>query len=211
MITGRFFLQSARSLFPSIFVFLPSLLTVFSNQCVELLFLLAGENAVDFVLQYLADFGKLGARFFFILLHPFRKQVVLSSLAASLSLWLGWRIYGVWVGWLAGLLGATYGIFIYFSAEILGTVLVVLTSLLAIVLLVWADRRRSLGPWFLAGLALGLAALVRPTILVFGVLALLWAKGGRSWRGGWGRSLVLAGGLVLSEIALARVARRRLP
>jgi len=135
-------------------------------------------------------------------------QVVLGSLAASLALWVAWRIQGPWVGWLAGILVATYGLLIYFSAEILATTLVVVTALLALVLLIRADGRRGWLSWFLAGLGLGLSAVVRPTILVFGVLALLWAKGGGSWRTGWGRAGALALGVAVcvSPVTLANYA-----
>lgn len=124
-------------------------------------------------------------------------QVILSSVSAGLVLWLGWRVYGKWVGWLAGLLAAFYGLLIYFSAEILGTTLVVATALLTLVLLVRADTGRGRGPWFVAGLALGISAIVRPTILLFGFLALLWAKGWGPWRANWGRVAALALGVAV--------------
>ncbi|MCK4547475.1 MAG: tetratricopeptide repeat protein [Candidatus Eisenbacteria sp.] len=124
-------------------------------------------------------------------------QIILGSLAAGLVLTLGWKVYGRWVGWIGGMLAATYGVFIYFSAEILGTALVVLTSLLSLVLLVRAEEKGGWRSWLLAGFALGLSAIVRPTILIFGILSLLWAKGWGSWRSGWGRAAAVAVGIAV--------------
>ncbi len=124
-------------------------------------------------------------------------QIALASLSSGLALLLGWRIYGRAVGWVAGILAATYGVFIYFSVEILGTALVVATSLLSLVLLARAESGRGWGSWFLAGLAIGVSAVVRPTILIFGALAVLWAKGLGSRRCGWGRAAAVAVGIAV--------------
>jgi tetratricopeptide (TPR) repeat protein len=132
-------------------------------------------------------------------------QILLGSVAAGLVLCVGWRVFGRWAGWIAGLAAATYGTFIYFSAEILGTALAVCTGLLSLLLLLRADEGSGWRGWLLAGLALGLSAIVRPTILVFAGIAVLWAKGQGGWRNGWGRAAAVAVGIAVWVIPVTLV------
>jgi len=124
-------------------------------------------------------------------------QIVLASLSAGLALTLAWRVYGRAAGWVAGILAATFGTFIYFSTEILGTALVVFTSLASLLLLIRAESGGKRRSWFLAGLALGFSAIVRPTILLFGLFVLFWAKGRRTGLPGWGRAAAVAAGMLV--------------
>lgn len=102
-------------------------------------------------------------------------QALLGSLSCLLIYWLGLRVFGRFEGAAAGLMAATYWIFIYFDGELLLPVMELFLAVLAMGLLVEADRRGGWGWWLASGLALGACAITRPNILLFFPLAMAWA------------------------------------
>ena len=82
--------------------------------------------------------------------------------------------FGEQVGRIAGIMAALCGSLLYFEGELLAVPLEVFLNLLLLggLLLAWRrDRRRD---WVLAGLIAGLAALTRPTILLFIAAFCVW-------------------------------------
>ncbi|MFA5392893.1 MAG: glycosyltransferase family 39 protein [Candidatus Ratteibacteria bacterium] len=95
-------------------------------------------------------------------------QVLLDLLAAFLIFLIGKRLWNDWVGLIACVLYSCYRPFIYYSATLLSDSFVLFTNVLCLFLVYWTleypERKIR---WLLAGLSFGLAAIVKPTILLF--------------------------------------------
>ena len=102
-------------------------------------------------------------------------QMLLGLVGVLLAFMLGRRWFGSRVGLIFAAFMSVYWTFIYFEGELLEPVLLVPLSLLLVYELgLWTEKitfRRSL----LTGVILGLFALVRPNILLFAPVALVWA------------------------------------
>lgn len=125
-------------------------------------------------------------------------QVVMGALSCGLIFLIGRRVFGRGTGVVAGCVAATYWLFLYFEGELLITPLIVFLDLLFIWLLLRADESRSIGRYLLCGLVLGLSAIARPNILLFGLLACVWvivrnveSRDIASWRRAIVRSFLL--------------------
>ncbi len=101
-------------------------------------------------------------------------QAVLGSLTAAMVSLVGRRLAGGAVGAVAGILAALYAMSIHFDAEILRPSLVMFLSMLCLHLLLSAQTKGRAIKWAAAGLVLGLAAVARPTLLMFIPVALIW-------------------------------------
>jgi len=110
-------------------------------------------------------------------------QACLGLFDMLLAYWIAARVVGRWVGALYAFLVGFYWILIYFEGELLDPALnVFLLMCLTAVVLLWVERRRA-GWMILAGVLLGLGALVRPNMLIalpVGVAWLGWASGSRA-------------------------------
>ncbi len=108
-------------------------------------------------------------------LAPRVLQMLFGLLSAFLVFALGRRWYGQAAGLFAAALAASYWIFLFFEAEFMEPPLLILLLLLALMTAArWSEAftpRRAV----VAGLLLGLAALVRPNVLVLPPVFLLWA------------------------------------
>ncbi|MBW2699457.1 MAG: glycosyltransferase family 39 protein [Deltaproteobacteria bacterium] len=100
-------------------------------------------------------------------------QVILGTLSVGLTYELGRRLFGPATGLIAGLLAACYPMFIFTNALLLGVTLIVFLNLLMLILIASAMPRPSWWKWLAAGLLLGLSALLRGNILIFGPLAVI--------------------------------------
>ncbi|MBW1808730.1 MAG: glycosyltransferase family 39 protein [Deltaproteobacteria bacterium] len=94
-------------------------------------------------------------------------QVLLSSVSAGLIYYIGRRLFGPVTGLLAGLLAATYAMYIFFSSLILGATLIVFLNLMLLALIVSGLHVSKWWKWILAGLFLGLSACARGNVLLF--------------------------------------------
>ena len=94
------------------------------------------------------------------------------------------RAFGTATGLLASLFGASYWMWIYFDAELLLPVLEIPTSLLVILAGLRLAEHFCAARALQLGLAVGLAAIVRPNVLLFAPLLGLWILGWRQepWR-----------------------------
>lgn len=134
-------------------------------------------------------------------------QAGIGSLTCVLLYLAGRRVWSEAAGLFAGLLGALYVMFLYFDAELLINVLENFLFVALLLLLLVArdagrrEERRALPWWALAGLAGGLGAVARPTILAFLPAVGVWlALGGGGWRLIARRALVFAAGLSLAVL-----------
>jgi tetratricopeptide (TPR) repeat protein len=122
-------------------------------------------------------------------------QMGLGLLSALLAYWLGRAVLGRGAGLLAAMFLCTHWAFIYYEGELQEPGLLVLLALfIALVLHAWA-RRPAVWRAALAGLLLGVFALLRANILLFVPVALAWI-GWVLWRRGE-RRRVLASALGL--------------
>jgi len=101
-------------------------------------------------------------------------QFLLGAGSVVLIFLLGKRTFGRIAGIISGALAAVTGTLIYFEGELLIPALFLFLNLLLVFsLLAAADRPRP-RRWLLSGVLLGLAAIARPNVLVFGAAVLVW-------------------------------------
>lgn len=128
--------------------------------------------------------------------HPLVARF-LQSLLSGLGIWLAYRIgrrlFGDWVGLAAATLSAGYAYLIFFNAALMTQTFYILALLMAI------DRALALAHsasdvtsrasritnWLVLGLALGIGALARQTLLLFAPILLLWLAGTLRGRVRW--------------------------
>jgi tetratricopeptide (TPR) repeat protein len=101
-------------------------------------------------------------------------QAVLGAMTAGLVYALGERVGGRGVGMLAGVLAALYGPMVYFDGELLIETLYLPLVGGGLLLAVRALENDRLWTWSAAGLAMGLAAIARPNVLVLGPPLIAW-------------------------------------
>ncbi len=104
-------------------------------------------------------------------------QAVIGSLSALLTFLIGLRLFGLRVGVLAGLIVAACGTLILYDGQLLVPTLVIGLNLVSVYCLIRGLESARGGLFLLSGLALGLSAIARPTVLLFAVAVafmLLW-------------------------------------
>lgn len=116
----------------------------------------------------------------------------LSALAAPLTAMLARPIAGRGWAFVAGLFAALYAPAVFLGAELLPASTVLLLDLAVLLLLAAAERRGKTALFGAAGVALGLSALARPTILLFFLFLLV------RYRKAWRFAAAFAGGTLLA-------------
>lgn len=101
-------------------------------------------------------------------------QCVLGALTTGLVYLVGKRAFDRATGFLAAVAAASYWVLVYYDGELLIPTLFVPLTLLTLWLALGYSQRPSLRSALLTGLALGVAALARPNILLFAPLVALW-------------------------------------
>ena len=101
-------------------------------------------------------------------------QALLGTLSVLLVALVAKRAFDARTALVAALLAATYWVTIYFEGEFLLPVLEILLDLAAILLALRMDERRTAWSAVWAGLAFGLATIVRPNVLLFVPFLALW-------------------------------------
>ncbi len=93
-------------------------------------------------------------------------QTVVVAITPVLIALTAYHLFGLTVGFVAGIGAALHWTFVFFSAELLDTAVACLFyALLGYGLVAWDDRR--VGKWLACGVILGLGAITRPNILAF--------------------------------------------
>ncbi len=114
------------------------------------------------------------------LLAPRLVQAFVGAGSCALVYLLGARLFDRRTGLAAAAIAAVYAMLVYFDGELLLPVLEVPTCLVAVLCTArFADRPTGRAA-LLAGLALGIAAIVRPNVLLWGTVVGVWmlARGG---------------------------------
>jgi tetratricopeptide (TPR) repeat protein len=101
-------------------------------------------------------------------------QIIIGSLSCVLLFFLAKKLFNRTIGIVASGIACFYAPFIHFDAEFELPVLEVFLDLLLLSLLFRAGTKLKKRWWFLAGMVLGLSAVVRPNILIFAPFVLLW-------------------------------------
>jgi len=102
-------------------------------------------------------------------------QILLDLLAAFLIFLIGRRLWNDWVGLIACILYSFYRPFIYYSATLLSDSFILFTNVLCLFLVYWTlERPERKNRWLLAGLGFGLAAIAKPTVLLFLLFSFLF-------------------------------------
>jgi hypothetical protein len=112
-------------------------------------------------------------------------QLVLGSFQPLVLFFLARRLFqDDRVAVISGLLAALYGPFVFFQGAILRDWLLPMVEPFILLMILRALDRKSLGAWLVAGVVMGVAALVKETTLALSGLALLWTlfQFRTSWR-----------------------------
>ena len=100
--------------------------------------------------------------------------VIGSVLICILVYLLGRRLVSEAVGLVAAALTAVYGYFIYYNVALMTETFFIVFVLYALYLSLEIKEKPNIVRWVLLGLTLGLAALLRQTVLLFAPFLLLW-------------------------------------
>lgn len=101
-------------------------------------------------------------------------QAVIGTLSCLLIYLIGRSSFDKKTALTASAMAAVYGPFIFTDGNLISESLVIFTNLLVIVFLIEAHERDGLFWWYLPGLLLGISAIIRPNVLLFAPLAILW-------------------------------------
>jgi 4-amino-4-deoxy-L-arabinose transferase-like glycosyltransferase/predicted negative regulator of RcsB-dependent stress response len=114
------------------------------------------------------------------LLAPRIVQALLGTASCALVYALGARLFDRRTGLCAAAIASAYAMLVYFDGELLLPVLEVPTCTAAVLFAVRFGDRPTWRRAAIAGVALGVAAIVRPNILLWGIAVALWmlARGG---------------------------------
>ena len=128
-------------------------------------------------------------------------QILLSIASCWLIYRVADRVFGRPAALVALALSAVYGMSIYFTNELLVVTLIVFLDLLGLDLLLSAAAGGRRVVWAAAGVAFGLSAIARPTIIPFIAVAAVWIVV-VGWRSGKARSAFGAAALYVAGTAL---------
>lgn len=124
-----------------------------------------------FYAYFLALFVKVSS---FPVLSAYLLQFVLGILNCVLVFIIGSRLLNRFSGFVAALLCAWYGLFIFYEGLLVYTSLSIFLNSFFLLFLLYAKERLSSKNLFLSGLLLGLCTLTQANILVFGAAAVLF-------------------------------------
>ena len=123
--------------------------------------------------------------------HPLAARIVQGIVGGALICFLvyliGRRVAGEKTGLIAAGLAAFYGYFVYYNAALMTETFFIVLVLFSLYLSLELVEKPTVMKWILLGLALGIAALLRQTILLFAPFLFLWLffegrkKGVRWW------------------------------
>ncbi len=101
-------------------------------------------------------------------------QILMGSISCVLVYQLSRKMFNPRIGFLAGILACLYLPLVYYDGELLDTSLTVFLNLALLLLLLKAQKAPSARKFLLCGAVLGLSAIARPNILLFGIAVPFW-------------------------------------
>jgi Flp pilus assembly protein TadD/4-amino-4-deoxy-L-arabinose transferase-like glycosyltransferase len=101
-------------------------------------------------------------------------QIFIGSLSCVLIYLSARRLFHSKVAVLSAVFACFYAPLIFFDAEFLDTFFIIFFNLLAIYILICAQKRPSIYRFFLGGIIIGISALTRPNILLFAIFIPFW-------------------------------------
>ena len=101
-------------------------------------------------------------------------QAVVGALTCLVTWRLGARVFDRTTGLVAGLMLALCGPVIFFEGELLAAGWAALAGVVVLLIALRVGERQSRGWWLLAGLAAGVATMIRPTFLPFMLAVAVW-------------------------------------
>ena len=101
-------------------------------------------------------------------------QLVLGALTCVLVLFIGARIFNRKAGAIAAAITALCGPLLFFEQELLATGWAAFWSAALLILILEAERKRSIGIYLLLGVCAGLSTITRATFLPFIIVAAIW-------------------------------------
>lgn len=101
-------------------------------------------------------------------------QIILGSLSAVLTFFIALRVFNLKTARIAGIIVSIAGTLIFYDGQLLIPTLAIWLDLIAVYLFLEAVEKKRWRWYALSGLATGLSAIARPTILLFVVVVLLW-------------------------------------
>ncbi len=101
-------------------------------------------------------------------------QMLLGTMSCVLIYFIGKRVFDNRVGFLAALIFATYLPSIFYEGVLLVSGLQTPINLLCVLVLLYFAKSPGYRGWIVCGICLGLSALARPNVLLFGVFVLIW-------------------------------------
>ncbi len=131
---------------------------------------------------------------------PLAVQCVCGALTAVMLFWIGRDLIGDLGGWVAGVFGALYQMFIFYDLILLRSSLLVSLSTGILFLSVLSKRWHGKRYWFLCGVVCGIAFLLKPTTIFFPIVLLSAAY---FWAGLCGRRLVMACLLLIAGLVVS--------
>lgn len=116
--------------------------------------------------------------------HPLVARLI-QVLFSGLNIWLAYRLskrlFGEWAGLAAGAATAFYAYLIFFNAALMTQTFYILALLLILELSLVLVRKPTMWRWLFLGLAIGLGALLRQSVLLFVPFLMAWLAWG-VWR-----------------------------
>jgi 4-amino-4-deoxy-L-arabinose transferase-like glycosyltransferase len=110
--------------------------------------------------------------------HPLAARIIQAMVGGALICLLvyliGRRVAGEETGLVGAALAAVYGYFIYYNAALMTETFFIVAILFSLYMSLEIKEKPVLWRWILLGLALGLSALLRQTVLLFVPFLLLW-------------------------------------
>jgi len=180
---------------------------------------LAGEGTMDHTFFWQGFFYPLFLSFIYLLtngsiLAAKLIQILLGSAVCALVYRLGAEIFDQRTGTVAGVICALYGPLVYFESELLATGWASFWSVILILLLLRADKRKSMPTCLAIGLCGGLSGLTRATFLPFLVVAALYMayrfrRSAMPWKRIVAREAVLVAGFLAITIPVASLCLRQ--
>lgn len=101
-------------------------------------------------------------------------QILISTVSCLLIYYIVKKVFNIQVALIAFIISSFYGMYLYFSNELLFETLTLFLNLIGILLLLKALEGKHKSYWLVSGMAFGLSAITQPNILFFLACIPIW-------------------------------------